>query len=161
MCQDSGSSNIDQAQREVIGGLRYSTLATRVAVLRRRQNQYSPQPSKVDRPVHTTLTAKPAEGTGARLPWLPSMAEKAKIETKHCSHRLGKRPIDCEVLVRFCTASRPPSPTGQSRHVSAGREQAFSVALYRRRAIEEGRSLRCARALPARPGRNRWIGVRR
>ncbi|AHG43483.1 hypothetical protein N018_03245 [Pseudomonas syringae CC1557] len=40
ICQDSGSSNMAQAQSKVIGGLRYSTLVTRVSVLWRRQSQY-------------------------------------------------------------------------------------------------------------------------
>ncbi|CZT29979.1 hypothetical protein PCPL58_3523 [Pseudomonas cerasi] len=72
ICQDSGSSNIAQAQSIVTGGLRYSTLATRVAVARRRHTQYSPYPPRVASPtVYSTLSAKPVLATGARLPCVP------------------------------------------------------------------------------------------
>lgn len=39
ICHDNGSLNMAQAQSIVTGGLRYKTLATRVAVARRRQTQ--------------------------------------------------------------------------------------------------------------------------
>lgn len=39
ICHDNGSSNMAQAQSIVTGGLKYKTLATRVAVARRRQIQ--------------------------------------------------------------------------------------------------------------------------
>jgi hypothetical protein len=42
IAHDSGSSNMAQAQSIVIGGLRYSTLATRVAEVRRKHIQYKP-----------------------------------------------------------------------------------------------------------------------
>ncbi|BBP53073.1 hypothetical protein PHLH3_26990 [Pseudomonas sp. St386] len=39
ICHESGSLNMAHAQSIVMGGLRYRTLATRVAVARRRHSQ--------------------------------------------------------------------------------------------------------------------------